>query len=226
MSDLGTLLITGAGGTVGTRLIDRLVDVWAGEILSVGRTRPSRLRPKDRFEPLDLADIVAAQALSTRIATGPRIDALVCVAGMDSRAGLHDFDPVAFTEVMQVNCLTHVQLLRAVIASRPSLASALPVVLVSSDVVGDQMPDTLVYAASKAAAEEAFRHATADVGPPGVALMLARLPYIGVPMRTPGSPPTPVGAQGPLPLLDAGARAVIAFLTHPQPEPGTETWHA
>lgn len=224
----GTVLMTGASGTVGTSLLDHLEPGQPTRLVTIGRTRPLRLRPDDHFERADLAEPAAIDVACRRIAAGPPVAALICAAGLDSRAGLHDLDHAAFTRCMQVNCVAHLHLLRAATASRPAAPTLpLPVVVISSDVIGQQTPATLVYAAAKAAAEEAFRHATADMPPPGAALLLVRLPDIGVPMRavTPGPPlPTRTPRSGPLPVLSTAVQAITGFLRHARA--GVTVWHA
>jgi uncharacterized protein YbjT (DUF2867 family) len=101
-------------------------------------------------------------------------------------------------------------------------------VLISSDVIGQQIPATLAYAAAKAAAEEALRHAAADLCDPAVTILIVRLPDIGIPMRAaaPGPPPPPrTSGHCQLPVLSAAARAVSRFICDP-PAAGLETWHA
>jgi NAD(P)-dependent dehydrogenase (short-subunit alcohol dehydrogenase family) len=229
MDDRRTVVITGASGTVGSCLTGHLGGTWPGRLCAVGRTRPARSRAGDTFLDCDLADPAATARAATRLAAGPPVTALVCAAGIDSRAGLHDLDPGAVAMCMQVNCLAHLQLLRAALAARPSPAAVFPVAVVSSDVVGKPMPATAVYAAAKAAVEEAFRHATADVPEPGLAVLLVRLPDIGVPMRAtaPGTEPPPrTGGQHPLPVLTAAAEAITRFVTTPGRTAGVEVWHA
>ncbi len=220
--------MTGASGTVGTRLLDHLEPGWPSRLVAIGRTRPLWLRPDDSFERADLADPVSTDLACRRIAAGPPVTALICAAGLDSRAGLHDLDHAAFTRCMQVNCLAHLHLLHAAVASRPATPTApLPVVVISSDVLGQQTPATLVYAAAKAAAEEAFRHAMADLPPPGAALLLVRLPDIGMPMRatTPGAPlPPRKSGSRPLPVLSTAVAAITGFLRHARA--GVTVWHA
>jgi NAD(P)-dependent dehydrogenase (short-subunit alcohol dehydrogenase family) len=133
--------------------------------------------------------------VARRIAAGPPAAGLVCAAGTDCRAGLAEFDPAALAYCLQVNCTAHLQLLQAVFHSRPAPATAIPVALISSDVIGQQIPATLAYAAAKAAAEEALRHAAADHCDPAVTILIVRLPDIGIPMRAaaPG-PPHPAPA--------------------------------
>ena len=227
----GALLLTGASGTFGTALLHTLR--WPGEVAALGRTRPRHGtgggggRPV-RFLPVDLADAEAVAQLGQRLAAGPPVGALVCAAGLDARARLVEFNAHAAAACMQVNTWAHVHLLHAAVISRaPGAArTALPVVLVSSDVVGAATPGTLVYAATKAAAEEAFRHATADAAPPGIALLIVRLPDIGVHMRAaaPGPPPPPRAGGAPLPVLAAAVEAISSFLTTRQQT--VEVWHA
>lgn len=220
--------MTGASGTVGTCLGKHFESSPMPRMVTIGRTRPLWLRPGDHFERVDLADPAAIALACRQIAAGPPIAALICAAGMDCRAGLHDLDHAAFTRCMQVNCLSHLHLLRAATASRSAAPAApLPVVLISSDVIRQQTPTTLIYAAAKAAAEEAFRHATADIPSPGAALLLVRLPDIGVPMRAASSdPPPPLRTSGsrPLPVLSAAVQATSRFLR--QARAGVTVWHA
>jgi NAD(P)-dependent dehydrogenase (short-subunit alcohol dehydrogenase family) len=228
MTDPGTIAITGVSGTVGRCLTRHLAVAWPGRLCAVGRTRPPAWRPGDTFTACDLADpSVTARAVRS-LTTGPPVTALVCAAGVDSRAGLHDLDPAAFIMCMQVNCLAHLQLLGAVLPARPPDA-VFRAVVISSDVVGQPMPDTAVYAAAKAATEEGFRHAAADADDPGMVLLMVRLPDIGVPMRAaaPGPQPPPrANGQQPLPVLTAAAQAVTRFITSPHPDRQEEIWHA
>jgi NAD(P)-dependent dehydrogenase (short-subunit alcohol dehydrogenase family) len=228
MTSPRALIMTGASGTVGQALAEQLTASLPGPIRALGRTPPAGLRPGDRFEHADLSNPDTVTHAAQRIAEGPPAIGLVCAAGTDCRAGLPDFDPAALAYCLQVNCTAHLQLLQAVARSRPASPAAIPVVLVSSDVIGQQMPATLVYAAAKAAAEEALRHAAADLCDPAVTILIVRLPDIGIPMRAaaPGPPPPPrTSAHRQLPVLGAAARAVSRFVCDP-PAAGLETWHA
>lgn len=226
MSD-HVLVLTGGTGTVGDQLLAALAPVWPGRLCAVGRARPARLPAEHDFLPCDLADPAATTAAAEHLADGSPITAMVCAAGVDSRATLDDLTPDAFNACMQVNCLAHLQLLRA--ASWLRSPRPLPVVLVSSDVVGAPAPGTLVYAAAKAAAEEAFRHAAIEAPTPGIALLTARLPDIGVPMRAtaPGPPPPPrTAGQHPNEALAAAVAAITQFITQKHTTRTEEVWHA
>jgi NAD(P)-dependent dehydrogenase (short-subunit alcohol dehydrogenase family) len=234
MTSPRAVVMTGASGTVGQALAEQLTASLPGPIRALGRTPPAGLRRGDRFEHADLSDPDAVTRAARRIAAGPPAAGLVCAAGTDCRAGLADFDPAALAYCLQVNCTAHLQLLQAVSRSRPAPATAIPVVLISSDVIGQQIPATLVYAAAKAAAEEeeeeeeALRHAAADLCDPAITILIVRLPDIGIPMRAaaPGPPPpSRTSTRCQLPVLSAAARAVSRFICDP-PAAGLETWHA
>ena len=223
MTDPGVLVVTGASGTVGTCVLEHLTPIWPGRLCAVGRARPSPLPAAD-FIAFDLTDPAATAAVAARLAAGP-VPGLICIAGVDSRASLDQLTVAAFTGSMQINCFAHLQLLRAAAKFRPTADRSLPVVLISSDVIGASQPGTLVYAAAKAAAEEAFRHAAADVPSPGIAL----LTYTGVPMcaTAPGPPPpSRTSEDRPRPSLHAAVQAITKFVTTVH-APGTEEiWHA
>lgn len=233
------LLLTGASGTVGTAIGRALHTVGLGKAVAIGRTPPEPGVPAVRFWPVDLADTDAVAQLAARIVAGPPVRGLVCAAGLDSRTRLADFTTTAAATCTQVNAWAHVTLLTAALDSRAGATEApLPVVLISSDVTTNRAADragnvagagtegTLVYAAAKAAAEEAFRHAVADAPPPGMALLIVRLPDIGVPMRaaTPGPPPPPRDGGLPRPVLGAAVDAVTSFISGPRPP--LEVWNA
>ncbi|MFI0425140.1 SDR family NAD(P)-dependent oxidoreductase [Spongiactinospora sp. 9N601] len=227
-----TLVLSGASGTVGTALLHTLAPRWPGDLLALGRTSPwAPVSRPMRFTPVDLADTTAVAEVSERIASRPAVSALVCAAGVDARASLQTFDVSAARTCAQVNAWANVQLLHAALASQANASiaprAALPVVLVSTDVIGISMPATLVYAAAKAAAEEAFRHAYADADPPGIALLIVRLPDIGLPMRSavPGPPPPACRDHPPRPALSAAVDAITTFLLTPRPAT-VEAWHA
>jgi NAD(P)-dependent dehydrogenase (short-subunit alcohol dehydrogenase family) len=221
-------LLTGASGTVGTALIHTLAPTWPGDLHAFGRTRPHTGEHYPiRFAAADLGDPGAVEELCADIAAGTPVGGLVCAAGLDARARLGEFSPAEAAMCMQVNAWAHLQLLRAALISRPNTAAtALPVAVISSDVVGAAAPGTLVYAAAKAAVEDAFRHAMADAAPPGIALMIVRLPDIGIPMRAAtGPPPPPRSGNPPLPVLALAINAIASFLTTRQHKI-VKVWHA
>jgi NAD(P)-dependent dehydrogenase (short-subunit alcohol dehydrogenase family) len=230
MTDPGRLVLTGGSGTVGNCLLDHLTPIWPGRLCALGRARPARLPAGHDFIACDLANTADITEATDRIVGGPPVAALVCVAGVDCRAGLDEVTAAAFAVSMQVNCLAHLRLLRAAARTRPPAATPVCVVLVSNDVVGAPQPTTLIYAAAKAAAEEAFRHAAADIPPPGMALLTVRLPDIGVPMRTAAGPPPPPrtgqhGCCGPPPKQSPSTSPPPTPTTPPAPRrSGMRDW--
>jgi NADP-dependent 3-hydroxy acid dehydrogenase YdfG len=109
MTEPGVLVITGASGTVGTCVLDHLAPIWPGWLCAVGRARPPRLPAAD-FLAYDLTDPAATGAAAARLAAGPHIAGLICIAGVDCRASLDQVTVAALTASMQVNCFAHLQL--------------------------------------------------------------------------------------------------------------------
>lgn len=172
--------MTGASGTVGSHLAIA-IRRSGHSVVTVGRQRPTSVQQLGHLRA-DLAEAGDVERTHRHFADGhgALIDAAVFAAGVDSRQGISDLDPAAFTRAVQINCLAHLRLLGGVLSARQAGSEPLRVCMLSSDVVGRPTAGTAVYAASKAALEEALRHATAD-NP--MALLLIRLPYIGQPMR-------------------------------------------
>lgn len=227
MADPGILLMTGATGTVGTALLKPLRSIYP-TIAAIGRRRPALLRGRDEFICADLGDVVgldSACAHVTRLAGRGRLGGLILAAGVDSREGLHGLSGLAWNVCLTVNAYAPLRLLAAAVA-HPGRRSPLPVVVWSSDVVGGSQPGTAVYAASKAALEEGARHAVADMGSTGAAVLIIRLPGIGVPMtRVDGRRPA-AGGRGPDAVLMRAVAAAVAFVTAGRPQPCVEVWHA
>lgn len=227
MADPGVLLMTGATGTVGTALLKLLRDSFP-VVVAIGRRPPVVQRPADHFIRADLGDpdgLDAACAQVTRFAERAPVFGLVLAAGVDSRAGLNSLTRPEWDRCLAVNAFAPLRLLAAATARRTGTAP-LPVVVWSSDVAGGSHPETMVYAASKAALEEGAQHAMADVGDPGLAVLVVRLSDVGVPMtRADGARPAG-GGRVPDPALGRAVETAVAFLTTPRPRPGVELWHA
>src|SRR3954471_14253525 len=113
MTDPGVLVLTGGSGTVGSCLLDHLAATWPGRLCAVGRARPARLPAAHDFIACDLTDRAATAATAARLEHEPPISGLICIAGVDCRTGLEEITGAAFAASMQVNCLAHIQLLRA-----------------------------------------------------------------------------------------------------------------
>jgi NAD(P)-dependent dehydrogenase (short-subunit alcohol dehydrogenase family) len=217
------VLLTGATGTVGSAILAGLLGRPGYAVVAVGRRRPAVPGEPHQHALVDLADPAATENAARQLAA-VTFGAAVFTAGIDSRQGLVRLAPAVFSRVMQVNCLSHLQLLQHVAAAsgldphRP-----LRVAAVSSDVLGGAQPGTAVYAASKAALEEGLRHAAGDIA---LRLLLLRLPYIGVDMAETGEAgitPRPVPAAPP-PLACEAAAVTLRFLASPDSQPCTEVW--
>ncbi|WP_198042729.1 SDR family NAD(P)-dependent oxidoreductase [Actinoalloteichus fjordicus] len=174
------MLVTGATGVVGRAILSTLWTRTSLSTTTVGRRAPSGMREKDEHHHVDLADSNEVEQVCVLIGRAPAaFQAVVFAAGVDSRQGAIDVDPAVFDQVMRVNCRSHLQILRAILSRREMDSPPLPVIAVSSDVVSDRQARTAVYAASKAALEEALRHAAADAA---LHVVLVRLAALEVPM--------------------------------------------
>jgi NAD(P)-dependent dehydrogenase (short-subunit alcohol dehydrogenase family) len=191
-------------------------------VAAVGRRRPAMPGEPHQHILVDLADPAATENAARQLAA-VTFGAAVFTAGIDSRQGVTRLEPAVFSRVMQVNCLSHLQLLRHVAAAADPRQRPLRVAAVSSDVIGEAQPGTAVYAASKAALEEGLRHAAGDIA---LRLLLMRLPYISVDMGETGEAgitPRPVPAVPP-PLAREAAAVTLRFLTSPDNKPCAEVW--
>jgi NAD(P)-dependent dehydrogenase (short-subunit alcohol dehydrogenase family) len=216
------VLLTGATGTVGSAILAALLGQPGYTVVAIGRRRPAVPDEPHQHTLVDLADPAATENAARQLAA-ITFGAAVFTAGIDSRQGLAQLEPAVFSRVMQVNCLSHLQLLRHVAAAADPRQRPLRVAAVSSDVIGEAQPGTAVYAASKAALEEGLRHAAGDSA---LRLLLMRLPYIGVDMAETGEAgitPRPVPAVPP-PLAREAAAVTLRFLTSPNSKPCAEVW--
>lgn len=224
MSSRGTVVVTGASGTVGSALLPVLSQAYES-LVCICRRRPEAMTGDGRFLRTDLGAPqqldATCETLSAMAATGP-VRAVVLAAGVDDHNGFTDIRSHAWQRCMMVNAYAQLRILGTV-AMAAGQRSPLPVVIWSSDVVGASRPDSVVYAASKAALEEGVRQATADIPAPGLATLVIRLPDIGVPMDGVGCPDR--GALTPGQPLAHAVNAAVAFAEAPPTRVGMVQWH-
>lgn len=209
------VIVTGASGTVGRALLPRL-HASGLSIASIGRRQSAELKLCDDFVEADLGDIHqlhdACAVLQRRVRpnrrTG-RVRGLVLAAGVDSRHGARDLTYVEWDRCMRINAYAGLKIL-AEVAPMSTVGRTFPVVVWSSDVVTASHEATCVYASSKAALEEGVRHAASDLRVPGIAVLLIRLPNIGVPMAMAGNSARVNAA--PRPALYRAVEAAADFL--------------
>jgi NAD(P)-dependent dehydrogenase (short-subunit alcohol dehydrogenase family) len=215
------VLVTGASGTVGSAILAGLLGQPGYAVVTAGRRTPASPGPSCQHVTVDFADPDATEDAARQLATAG-FGAAVFAAGIDSRQGLPCADPDVFRRVMQVNCLAHLQLLRHLAGDRDSRPEPFPVVAVSSDVLCAAQPATAVYAASKAALEEAIRHGAQDVP---LRVLLMRLPDIGVTMAETGEAGiTPRQDRQPPPAAREAAATTVRFLASPGTPRGVQVW--
>jgi 3-oxoacyl-[acyl-carrier protein] reductase len=216
------VLLTGASGTVGSAILAGLLSQPGYRVVTVGRGNPVTPGGSYQHARVDLADPAATEGAARQIAT-IAFGAAVFAAGIDSRHGLCSVEPTVFSRVMQVNCLSHLQFLRHLVSAEGSRRGPFMAVAISSDVLCAAQPGSAVYAASKAALEEALRHAARDVP---LRLLLMRLSSIGVEMAETGEAGITSRAerQVPPPLAREAASATLRFLASPDTRRCVEVW--
>jgi NAD(P)-dependent dehydrogenase (short-subunit alcohol dehydrogenase family) len=175
---------------------------------------------------VDFADACQVDAATQRWGMGSGLEdirAAVFAAGIDSRQGATDLDADVFTRTMQVNCLAHLQILRHLTNRHTTARGPLRVIAISSDVVTRHEPATVVYASTKAALEQALRHATTDTE---IHAALVRLPQLSVPMgeiAERGSVQRYI-AHVPPPAAKLAERIVTVLMRGPASASAVEVW--
>lgn len=159
------VLLSGAGGGIGTALTQALLAAGVAEIMSAGRDHPSA-NERVRQETVDITDPAAVQALAQRHAA--RVDVVIACAGVNANQRLFTpgFEASARRE-MEVNCFGLLNLASAFAPAMQARGSGLFVHLLTflSHV---NLPLMAGYCASKAAAHSLTQAMRAELAPRGV----------------------------------------------------------
>jgi NAD(P)-dependent dehydrogenase (short-subunit alcohol dehydrogenase family) len=175
-------VVTGASSGIGAELVRALRNRGT---LVVGLSR--RPSGADEHEECDVGDRLAVEAVAARVlARHPRIDLLVCNAGVGARADYLNATPERIEEVMRVNYLGAVWTLRAFL---PGLGDGSHVVNIAS-VAGTVA--TGPYAASKHAQLAFSRAVTVELLRRGVQVHSVNPGLV----ETPGFPQRGVQLKG------------------------------
>lgn len=159
------VLITGAGGGIGSVLSQALLEAGAAELISVGRDHPPE-HPRIRRETLDVSDAAALQALAGRCAE--RVDIVIACAGVNANQRLltPGFEAAARRE-MEVNCFGLLNLATAFAPAMQARGQGLFVHLLSF-LAHVNLPLMAGYCASKAAGHSLTQALRAELAPSGV----------------------------------------------------------
>jgi NAD(P)-dependent dehydrogenase (short-subunit alcohol dehydrogenase family) len=236
------VLVTGAGGGLGTRLVEALAAA-GGEVLAADL--PARLPALpggsglpggDRIFPLamDVTDSASVRA-ARPLAEAGGLDGIVCAAGIFAGGALSEMAEAELLRCMDVNVMGSFRVVRELL---PALRPGARIVLVSSDSVRPVMPFTGPYAMSKCALE-AFAHSLRrELSIVGVRVSVVRPGAIRTPFlesagaalsRFAGSSPFAAALSTARRMLsrerDAAmppsrvARVILRALTSPRPRP-------
>lgn len=107
------------------------------------------------------------------------IELVVLGAGIDSWLGYRNFAADVFDHVLRVNCTSQIEVIQALLSAEPT--KKLRLVVISSTVLTELVPDSLVYAVSKAALEVAA-HNMCTEDRISIHVTCVRLPFVGVKM--------------------------------------------
>lgn len=171
-----TVLVTGAGRGLGRELA-RQYAASGWQVIACGRSRPAdSFEAGIEYQPLDVADPASISALGARLAGRP-LDVLINNAGVRSpAAGLNRLQPDAFLEVLCINTLGPVLLIRAlranlrlgenaVVANISSRAGSMAEGLLDDD------DDDYAYRCSKAALNMATVQLARDLQPDAITVL-------------------------------------------------------
>jgi NAD(P)-dependent dehydrogenase (short-subunit alcohol dehydrogenase family) len=143
-AELGTVLVTGGASGLGAAVADAVAREGGTPVVL------DRAQPDDglAWERVDLADPRAAEAAVARVAERHGgLDAVVTAAGIDACGDLPDIEPEAWDQVIMVNLLGTVSVVRAAL---PHLErSHGRVVTVASTLGLRALPAATAYCASK-----------------------------------------------------------------------------
>ncbi|RYZ09950.1 MAG: SDR family NAD(P)-dependent oxidoreductase [Comamonadaceae bacterium] len=159
------VLLSGAGGGIGSALTEALLAAGVAEIISAGRDHPPA-HARVRQETVDITDLAAVQALAQRC--GGRVTVVIACAGVNANQRLFTpgFEAAARREV-EVNYFGLINLASAFAPPMQSRGSGLFVHLLTvlSHV---NLPLMAGYCASKAAADSITQALRAELGRSGV----------------------------------------------------------
>jgi short-subunit dehydrogenase len=159
------VLLTGAGGGIGSALTAALLDAGVAEIISVGREHPPA-RERLRHETVDITDAQAVQALAERCAG--RVTVVIACAGVNANQRLFTpgFEAAARREI-DVNYFGLLNVASTFAPAMQARSSGLFVHLLTllSHV---NLPLMAGYCASKAAAHSLTQALRAELGRSGV----------------------------------------------------------
>ena len=166
-----TVLITGAGGSMGQAVWRRLLELgWT--VFGLDRQAPGSAE-KLCFIPTDLTDAASVEEACARVRQQTEhLDAIVHLAGVYDLDSLVEMDEQAITRLFQVNLFGVYRVNRAFF---PLLSKGSRIVITSSELAPlDPLPFTGVYGVSKAALEKYADSLRMEVNLHGISVSVIR----------------------------------------------------
>ena len=177
------ILLTGATGSLGSRILDRLVSHSAA-VTCIARSSALGL-PVTQIWEADFEDSEALARVCDSIRTGPVFDSVVFCAGVDSRTGLAGLVQDPLDRALQVNVLAHADIARAAMERRAATKRrcAYRDIVISSMLVEAPAPHSFVYALTKRGLEQIAHSMVADWPELPTHCLILRLGPLGWPMH-------------------------------------------
>lgn len=180
-------LITGASGGIGRAVAARLSEAGAKLIL-MGRDKASLektaslLKTSYFIAPFDLTDLEAIPEAFENLLknTGP-LTGLAFSAGLGGRKRLRDITPAYFLDMIKVNCLSFVSIVRYLNKIKKK-ADLLKIVAISSLAAISHDKYMTAYAASKGALEAAARSMSVELAARNIRINLIRPANVDTPL--------------------------------------------
>lgn len=194
-----TVLVTGAGGGIGSALVTAFLAAGVAQVLAAGRS-PVDARDRVRFLPLDLT---SEQAVAEAAQAAGPVDIVVNNSGVNANQRLHGLDPVQAALEMDVNYFGLLRMYRAFAPAMQKRGSGCFVNMLTV-LAHASLPTMATYCASKAAALSLSQAMRAELAPHGVRVMAV----------LPAAVDTRMSAHAPQPKLAPVelARAVVDAL--------------
>ncbi|MEC0665835.1 SDR family NAD(P)-dependent oxidoreductase [Priestia flexa] len=172
-------VITGASGVIGQHVYTFLKK-QGFDVYSIGRTPPTTCSNSEKHFTCNFTKVSEVEKLKRQLRLLTGVEVIVLGAGIDSYQNIHSFSEIIFEKVMRINCMVHLEIIQALTSVKNN--PYLKLFVLSSDVLSNLVPDSLVYAVSKAALEEGVRNLCTENDNVLKEVYCFRLPYIGVPM--------------------------------------------
>jgi short-subunit dehydrogenase len=207
-----SVLVTGAGGGIGTAIVTSFAAAGASVILSGRRPGPLETLARDVGGRVVIADLARSDAVDDLAAASGPLDVLIANAALPASGPLLDYDPEQIDRALAVNLRAPIQLTRALLPGMLERGRG-HIVLVSSLAGVAASVHASLYNATKFGLRGFALGLRQDLRGTGVGVSVVLPGFIrdaGMFADTGASLPSGVGTRTPAQVADAVLRAVRA----------------